>query len=175
MGRRNIVSERIIKILDSGKLLRFSDILNEYERLYDVKAFQSISRNLKILQSKGIVSQIVGHFCLTKDLAGKITGEQIELAIKRTQKLRRAEERINKATRAELDAKFKQLIARNDSEEMERTIEQLEESNRLLALALQVEMPLYTEWDRDRIRQLIFQGQKQIEQLKKILGGRKNE
>lgn len=68
MGRKDMVSKRIVEILN-GKLLRFTDIQGEYEKLYKKKAFREVSQNLKLLQRKGIVSQIVGRYCLTSDLA----------------------------------------------------------------------------------------------------------
>lgn len=68
MGREDIISKRIVEILE-GKLLRFTDIQKEYKKLYEKKGFQHVSKNLKLLQRKGIVSQIVGRYCLTSDLA----------------------------------------------------------------------------------------------------------
>jgi len=168
MGRKNIVSKRIIEILD-GKLLRFTDILNEYEKLYQVKAFQSISRNLKILQHETTVTKVAEHFCLTKDLSSKITEEQIKQARARKVKLNKAQKKIDRATEMEMDWKFKQLVARNDHEEMQKVLKTLEQNNQTLVIALQIEVPLQSEWDRDRIRKLIFRQQRQIEQLKKIL------
>lgn len=168
MGRKNIVSKRIIEILD-GKLLRFTDILNEYEKLYQVKAFQSISRNLKILQHETTVTKVAEHFCLTQDLSSKITEEQIKQARARKVKLNKAQKKIDKATEMEMDWKFKQLIARNDRKEIQRVLKTLEKNNQTLALALQIRVPLQSEWDRGRIRKLVSRQEEQIIQLKKIL------
>jgi len=57
-----------VEILN-GKLLRFADIEKEYQKRYKKKAFREVSQNLKLLQRKGVVSQIAGRYCLTSDLA----------------------------------------------------------------------------------------------------------
>lgn len=68
MVRKDVISSRIVEILN-GKLLRFNDIRREYEKLYEEIAFQQVYQNLRLLQSKGIISQIAGRYCLTSDLA----------------------------------------------------------------------------------------------------------
>jgi len=67
MVRKDIISSRIMEILN-GKLLRFNDIRREYEKLYEEIAFQQVYQNLRLLQGKGIISQIAGRYCLTSDL-----------------------------------------------------------------------------------------------------------
>lgn len=161
MGRKNITSERIVKILD-GKILRFTDILDEYKRLYHKTAFKQIADNLKILEKQGIVSQIVGHYCLTDDLGtGKFKQKYIQLARERDLKLHEIRDKFGKIANEDMDRRFKQLIAENDHTRIRKMVGALEQTNEALTLALVVESP-YSEFDRDRIRHLIAKQKEQI-------------
>lgn len=142
MGRKNITSKRLVEILD-GKLLRFTDIQKTYKKLYKKKAFQQISMNLKLLQLKGVVSYICGHYYLAKDSeTGKIREEQIQLA------------------REYVEIYTKKM------EDIEKTLEKI---LYLFAVGLTIEIPFHLVWDKNRIRKLILKQQAQLKQLIKIL------
>lgn len=169
VGRKNIVSKRITEILD-GKLLRFTDILKEYERLHHKKAFKQIADNLKLQEKNKTVVRIGGRFCLAKDLyRGSISEADIKLAHENNDKLKKQREHLQQITDAQIERKIQRLIMENDHEKIRNTISSLKEGNYLLGLILKVEVPLQSEYDRDRIQHLISFYDKIITQLQHIL------
>jgi len=171
MPRPKIVADRIQQIL-TGRLMRYVDILNEYQRRYHLTnpPFKPIADNLKRMKEKGEIIEIAGYYGLLSDiLTGQISKAEIDKALKKAEERRKVVERAEKARRQMEDYKFHMFINTASVKKIKYALQLLEEGIPKLRERASLIIPWAEEEDRERIVNELRLLKRQKEKLEELL------
>lgn len=177
MPRPKVVEKRLKEILQ-GRLLRFTDILYEYQRRYNLNTppFNAVSYGLKELQRKGEVVQIIDQFCLTSDLAGSLHNEALARIKEEMERLQRADEDWKKVQEAHMQLRLQQLNTASRNE-LKKRLKIVDNGIRLAQEWLASPLPRFIrDVERVKFSMLLLKKEKEaIEQLLKRMEDEEDE
>jgi len=172
MVRPIIVDERIKEIL-SGRLLRYTDIFNEYKRQYNVEPYRQIHVGLKRLQEQGEIFEIAGYYGLVMDfISGIINPNNINKALKKAEKWRKRRWRYDDAFSKSTLSRLYKVLNTYSEQQLQYFLKSLDDMITWVQdSSLLAQIPLQDEFDINYTRLFAFEYEKLKALIPRLKGG----